>query len=567
MSALPPRAKATSSIRTRFLLVVFFGAVVPLALIGVWLTRSVVRAGEELLHTELDHSLQKVADAISERWSYRSGDLALLAANDVAQRLLSSGVPSINAADSAYLHQLFATLSQGIPSFEYRDPSGVLRWSTPVIPPDTTTTPGSRARPVAPGPTLTITLPVMTSPGSAALGTMIAHVSVASLMPADSALRLPNGAKLQIEQREPHADMLPAFAPDSLLALDRFTSDDQDWLGVHRALADPAVKLHLAAPLAAYVLPFERAAQTGLMTVAIVALLALLFTAFLITRLTRSLMQLAVAADAVAAGDLEHRVDAGGSDEVARVGAAFNSMIDNLRRILGELSKRQALAAVGEYAASLSHQVRNGLTAVRIDLQRAEEKTAPDAPERPLIARALENVKRLDDTVSTSLRAGRESRAPHRRIDIRPILRSVARSAEGAFAEHGATLGPAPELARAAWLLGDAVALEQLFLNLLLNAAQALDRGGRADLSATVVGAELLVVVTDTGRGISAEDLEHVLDPFFSTKSDGTGLGLSIARQVAMVHGGSLRIESEIGRGTTVEVRLPLAAAPSTRGS
>ena len=70
-------------------------------------------------------------------------------------------------------------------------------------------------------------------------------------------------------------------------------------------------------------------------------------------------------------------------------------------------------------------------------------------------------------------------------------------------------------------------------------------------------------MVTDTGVGISPDDLEHVLDPFFSTKADGTGLGLPIARQIAVSHGGSLKIESALGSGTRVEVRLPLAAAPS----
>jgi signal transduction histidine kinase len=71
------------------------------------------------------------------------------------------------------------------------------------------------------------------------------------------------------------------------------------------------------------------------------------------------------------------------------------------------------------------------------------------------------------------------------------------------------------------------------------------------------------IVVTDTGRGISPEDLEHVLDPFFSTKTDGTRLGLPIARQIAAAHGGSLTIDSVPGNGPRVEVRLPLAAAPT----
>ncbi len=541
---------------------VLVGAVLPLALIGFWLTRSVVRAGEELLHTELDQSLQKVAEAIDQRWSSRSGDLALLAANDVAQRLLSAGAaPQLAVADSQYLAELFNTFSQAIPSFEYRDVSGTVRWKSPPARPDTSAMFGATARPTTPGPALTITLTVSVSPDSAPLGTMVAHLSLAALMPTDTALRLPNDAKLQILQRDGNLDLLPAFAADSLLSRDRFAVGDINWLGVRRSLTDPAIDLFLAAPLGAYVTPFEDAAQTGLVTVALVSLLALLFTAFLITRLTSSLKQLAVAADAVAAGNLEHRADAQGSDEVGRVGAAFNGMIDNLRRTLSELAKRQALAAVGEYAASLSHEVRNGLTAVRVDLQRAEEKAGAEAPERQLIGRALDNVKRLEGTVTASLRAARGQPTPRRRIDLRPVLRSVVQSAEVAFSERDASVSPPPNGAPV-WVLGDTVALEQLFLNLLLNSAQAVGRGGRAEIAIDIDQPDVRVSVTDTGSGISAENLERMQDPFFSTKPDGNGLGLSIARRIAAAHGGSLSIESTVGHGTVVEVRLPLAVAP-----
>ncbi len=135
--------------------------------------------------------------------------------------------------------------------------------------------------------------------------------------------------------------------------------------------------------------------------------------------------------------------------------------------------------------------------------------------------------------------------------------------AEGTFNEGGSTCDPMAPGGEAVWVLGDALALEQLFLNLLLNSAQASSRGARAAIALDVDGSDVRVVVSDTGVGISPEDLEHVLDPFFSTKADGTGLGLPIARQIAAAHGGSLRIESVPGEGTRVDVRLPLAAAPS----
>lgn len=572
------RAILPASIRGRFLLVIFFAAVVPLALFGVWLTRSVVRAGEDLLRSELDQSLQRVAAGVESRWSYRRGDLALLTNNEVAQRLLA-GAPStaLAAADSQYFDQLVNSLAPTIPSFEYRDAGGGVRWSSPAPLVDTTDAPspallagttdarGPRLAPslASPTPTLTVRLSISESPGSPSPGELIARVDLSSLMAIDASLRLPNGAKLQVVQRGTGRSLLPAFAPDSLLDRDRFSSDGVDWLAVHRALTDPDITLTMAAPLGAYVEPFERAARTGVIILAVVALLALALSAWLTTRLTASIERLAAAADAVAAGDLNHRVDGHGAGEVGRLAAAFNSMTESLRQTLTELTKRQALAAVGEYAASLAHQVRNGLTAVRVDLQRAQEKTARETPSRALIDRALENLNRLNGTVSGSLQRARSSHAPRRRVDLRSVLRSAAQMAEGTFNEGGSTCDPMAPGGEAVWVLGDALALEQLFLNLLLNSAQASSRGARAAIALDVDGSDVRVVVSDTGVGISAEDLEHVLDPFFSTKADGTGLGLPIARQIAASHGGSLRIESVPGEGTRVDVRLPLAAAPS----
>jgi two-component system sensor histidine kinase AtoS len=565
MAHLP---RLVSSFRARVLLVVLFAAVVPLALIGVWLTRSVVRAGERLLRSELDQSLEKIAAPVATRWSYRRGDLELLVNNEVSTRAFVAGASAaMPAADSAYFAQLFSSVAQTIPAFEYRDAGGHVRWSSPAPPVDTMDARGQRVAPSAMGPTMTVRLPIAEARGGGSPGLLIAHVSIDAVIPIDTSLRLPNGARLQVVQRATQRTLLPAFAPDSLMGRSRFTVNAAEWLAVHRSLAEPEINLILAAPLGAYVQPFQRAARTGAVTLAVVALLALLFSTVLTTRLTSSLEKLAVAADAVAGGDLEHRVDGSGADEVGRVAAAFNSMMENLRRTLGELAQRQALAAVGEYAASLAHEVRNGLTAIRVDLQHAEEKTSADMPSRLLLARVLENVKRLDGTVSASLRVARGGRAPRRRIDLLPVLRSAGQSADGAFAERGTLLTSMAPDGAAVWVFGDAMALEQLFLNLLLNSAQALERGGRATVAADIEGAEVRVLVADTGVGISPEDLEHALDPFFSTKPDGTGLGLPIAHQIAVAHGGSLRIESVTGEGTRVEVRLPLATAPTSQAS
>ena len=178
-------------------------------------------------------------------------------------------------------------------------------------------------------------------------------------------------------------DSLSGIA-DSLFRRQRFESGGEEWLAVRRAIADLPIDLVVAGPRGRYVTPFQRAARMGVLAVTAVSLFAILLTGYLTCRVTALLEALADAAAAVATGELDRRVEANGTIEVQRVATAFNSMTASLRRTLGALSQRQALAAVGEYAASLSHEVRNALTAIRVDLQRANEKLVENADSRAL---------------------------------------------------------------------------------------------------------------------------------------------------------------------------------------
>ena len=107
----------------------------------------------------------------------------------------------------------------------------------------------------------------------------------------------------------------------------------------------------------------------------------------------------------------------------------------------------------------------------------------------------------------------------------------------------------------------DPDALEQLFVNLLFNAAEALDHGGEAEVRLDASSHEVIVFVSDSGRGIPPSDRARVLELFYSTKPEGTGLGLAIARRIALAHGGDLEIDDDPGPGTTVRVRLPIRGA------
>jgi signal transduction histidine kinase len=312
--------------------------------------------------------------------------------------------------------------------------------------------------------------------------------------------------------------------------------------------------------------PFERAARRGLLALIAVALLAFVLTAILTGRVTRSLSNLTTAAEAVAKGDLARTVEDVGDDEIGRVGRAFNTMTESLRRTLRELADRKALAAVGEFAASLSHEIRNALTSIRVDLQLLEEVGSEDPGAPEIQRRALEKVTLLNRTVDDALSLARSGRAGEGTVNLLAVLRSSAEAAAPEYEErrikllipvHGLVLDE---------VSGDRGALEQLFLNLLLNAAQAQDAGGSVDVAVTIEGGFAVVSIRDQGRGIPKDLRDRVFEPFFSTRPDGTGLGLAIVRQITQAHGGRVSLHSPSSGGTTVEVRLPLAASETDSG-
>jgi signal transduction histidine kinase len=220
------------------------------------------------------------------------------------------------------------------------------------------------------------------------------------------------------------------------------------------------------------------------------------------------------------------------------------------------LTQRESLAAVGEFATSLAHEVRNPLTSVRLILQKAKAKS-DDSKCRELISTALSTLDGLNRTVSGALSVAQSGLVKAQTIDLRDPLAAAMRTAEPEFLTCGARLEPL-ESATPVHVQADAEALERLFLNLLRNAAQALGPQGRASVGLEVAGGIATVSIVDNGPGIPKDDLERVFEPFFSTRAEGTGLGLAIARQIASAHGGELTIASEEGHGTEVRVKLPL---------
>ena len=536
------------SFRARVLLLVLAVAVLPLGLVGLWLTGSAARSGEALLRSRLEAALDADARALELSWLRHRSALLDLSETPVIQRALRTraGAPGGPVPDT--LRASFAALDPPVDGMVLRDRTGGDVWRLG----------RSAERPAefaAFGSLLTTAVPLFDVPSGAPLGHIEALVPI-------NALRRPSAAAAAISAvmtaRDPAtgALLLPAPFDPALLAQPHFEWNGEAWIVLRRTLADPAVELIAAAPIAPFALPFRSAARRGTMVLLIAAALGLATAGVITARLTRSLEQLAAAAGAVAEGELGRRVDVYADDEIGRVARAFNAMTDSLRRTLDQLAERESLAAVNEFAAALAHEVRNPLTAIRLDLQEVEERLAAGSPLRALQARALDDVARLDRTVAGALATARTGPIQARDIDLREPVRAAVRAAGPAFDARGARLSW-NEPIHPTMIRGDPDALERVFLNLLLNAAQAVEADGHASVELRGGEGDCTVLVRDSGRGISPEALERIFEPFFTTRPGGTGVGLAVARRIVTAHRGEITVTGEPGRGATAMVRLP----------
>jgi signal transduction histidine kinase len=234
------------------------------------------------------------------------------------------------------------------------------------------------------------------------------------------------------------------------------------------------------------------------------------------------------------------------------------------RERLDRLYRAERLAAVGQLAAGVAHEIRNPLTAIRSTMQYLLRGFDPGEPRHELVHELLREVDRINSTVGGLLSLSRSGELRKSDIDLLEPLSQAVQLLRARAAEQGVevccNLGVG-----ALRVLGDADQLKQVFLNLLLNALQSMPSGGRITVAAAPwprsepPGTRWAQArIEDTGAGIPPEQMRRVFDPFYTTKRDGTGLGLAICHGIIEQHQGEIQLESEVGKGTAVSVRLPL---------
>jgi two-component system, NtrC family, sensor histidine kinase HydH len=231
-------------------------------------------------------------------------------------------------------------------------------------------------------------------------------------------------------------------------------------------------------------------------------------------------------------------------------------------RLKEQLSRAERLSAMGEMAAGISHEVRNPLGIIRSSAELLKKKVAKIDSSNPLPDIIVEEASRLNNIITDFINFARPRSPKLSPCRIEDILNKNITFLSAQIAEGGYTIEknykePLPEI------MADAPMLHQSFLNLFINAMQAMPGGGRIGLAIRAEGGWVIVDIEDDGKGIPVGLLDKIWDPFFTTKDKGTGLGLGIVKNIIQSHGGGIRIGNRAPQGVSVTVELPVSPSES----
>lgn len=277
-------------------------------------------------------------------------------------------------------------------------------------------------------------------------------------------------------------------------------------------------------------------------------------------RLLRPLEQVTERAKVVAGGDFTPQAPHTSNDEIGDLSRTFEAMVAEIARVHRELLESERLATIGKMAAHVTHEVRNPLSSIALNLELLEEELPREGEAHTLFVAIRKEVERLTELTEQYLTVARR-REPNFAIeDVAEVVAEAVEFMSPELKRHEVkvTTDFARELPTVKL---DEAQIRQVVHNLLRNARQAMPGGGSLDV-AVGPGSEpgwVEVQVADTGAGMSDEIRARLFEPFFTTHSHGTGLGLAISRHIVEAHGGFIHCEPNTPRGTRFIVRLPNA--------
>lgn len=229
--------------------------------------------------------------------------------------------------------------------------------------------------------------------------------------------------------------------------------------------------------------------------------------------------------------------------------------LTQLKKLETEMKQREKWAVIGELSANIAHEIRNPIASLRSSIEMLREGKIPGRHREKLMDIAINETERLNNIITDFLTYSRPRPIEVKHIDLHGLLANTLDLLRN-LAETKNTVSIRKDFRGPLFLDVDPEKIRQVFWNLGLNAIEAMPEGGELRVSTGIDGDSVIVSFSDTGSGISRQDIEKIFYPFFTTKEHGTGLGLSIAYRIVEEHGGRLTAKSTPGIGTTFEIIL-----------
>ncbi len=349
-----------------------------------------------------------------------------------------------------------------------------------------------------------------------------------------------------------------------------YRDDRSDWLASYTTVSIGGLGLMIRIPKDQAFLATAQLVRVLWGYVALILLAACLFAYGLARSLTRPIKILARYAARVGQGHFAEQVLIRAGDELGSLAGAFNEMGQALQRRdheIAEASQRltqsEKMSAFGQMSAGIAHEVKNPLAVILGFAQLSRQRLPEDSPLRKFQDNIEREAKRCKEIIDNLMKFARQEKAEQSEIELNQVVRDTITLVSHQLAINKVKVEPNLHADdKATRILGNANQLQQVLMNLMINAQHAMPNGGVEWLTTVVdSGGNPTVIVKDNGTGIPKEHQQKIFEPFFTTKDvgKGTGLGLSVSLGIVRDHGGKIDLESEVGVGSAFTLSFPAA--------
>ncbi len=291
---------------------------------------------------------------------------------------------------------------------------------------------------------------------------------------------------------------------------------------------------------------------------------------YIITRgITNPISSFIKGANAIASGDLNQHISLVSKDEIGSLASAFNNMASELKKMhkmQEEIRKLDRLSALGQLAAEVAHEVKNPLGIIKNSAQIFQNSSLDETKKKEIVSFIIEEAERINKVVDNFLQFARPPKTKKQKTDIIEVLNRTVQLVSDTLKKNNIEIIKEYK-DHIPLIRSDQSQLQQLFLNLILNAVEAMPEGGKLKISVRLELKRLSgqskekwieIIFSDTGRGISNKLKNKIFEAFYTTRQHGTGLGLSISKKIVENHAGKITLESKIGKGSNFKILLPV---------